>query len=223
MIRFAHQSRVALSNRSFTYGSRPASDLRKPKSLTLPKSIAKVEDLKPMLLATSLAQIHPSITQQTLMRCGGESFELRRRALQEFKVSDSSHSLNIRLSLAQRLQSSEKAWKSRMLQILSQGQVAISYVWGVSYTVSPDLSPLLALFTINLSFKWFEYIMKLLHRKYHCLRNCPGVNRNDFQTLAVADMDAYSVISQHSTIVSLRRSVGCGGGVSEWWKCMSNT
>lgn len=177
MIRFAHQSRVALSNRSFTYGSRPASDLRKPKSLTLPKSIAKVEDLKPMLLATSLAQIHPSITQQTLMRCGGESFELRRRALQEFKVSDSSHSLNIRLSLAQRLQSSEKAWKSRMLQILSQGQVAISYVWGVSYTVSPDLSPLLALFTINLSFKWFEYIMKLLHRKYHCLRNCPGVNR----------------------------------------------
>ena len=91
-----------------------------------------MEDLKPMLLA-ALAQIHPSITQQQLMRCGGESFELRRRALQEFKVSDSSHSLNIRLSLAQRLQSAEKAWKSRMLQVLSKGQVAkqnSSCVWG---------------------------------------------------------------------------------------------
>ena len=51
--------------------------------------------------------------------------------------------------------------------------------------------------------------------QFHCLGNCPGVNRNDFQTLAVADMDEYSVISQHSTIVSLRRSVGCGGEVSD--------
>ena len=75
------------------------SRLRKEKSLQLGKNISKVGDLKAFVLATCLARVHPQVTEQQLMRVGGEAFELRRKALSEFRVSDTAESLNIRVAL----------------------------------------------------------------------------------------------------------------------------
>lgn len=80
-----------------------------------------MSDLKPFLLSTALARVHGAVTEAQLMRCGGEVYELRRRALQEFKVSDTSRSLNIRLALAEKLQMAEKIWRERLIKILTQG------------------------------------------------------------------------------------------------------
>lgn len=94
---------------------------RKPKNLLLNKSITKVSDLRPMLLAATLARLHPSITEMSLMKCGGELAELKRKHLQDFRPSDTSQSLELRLNLANGLANAEKAWRGRMVQILSKG------------------------------------------------------------------------------------------------------
>ena len=99
------------------------SRLRKEKSLQLGKNISKVGDLKAFVLATCLARVHPQVTEQQLMRVGGEAFELRRKALSEFRVSDTAESLNIRVALASSMASAEKLWKGRMLKILDKGAV----------------------------------------------------------------------------------------------------
>lgn len=99
--------------------------VRKPKALAIGKGVTKISDLKPMLLATSLARIHPAVTELQLMQAGGECYEMRRKALQDFKMSDTSESLNIRLALAQQLQKSEKVWKKRLLLIAKEGEVVV--------------------------------------------------------------------------------------------------
>lgn len=56
-----------------------------------------------------------------MMRVGGELTELRRKHLQDFRPSDNSQSLELRLSLAQNLANAEKAWRSRLIDILGKG------------------------------------------------------------------------------------------------------
>jgi len=82
-----------------------------------------VNDLKAMVLATTIARSHPILTEQKIMTLGGERYELRRRALSEFRVGDTAESLNIRCALAGQVQSAEKVWRSRMIKILEQGHI----------------------------------------------------------------------------------------------------
>lgn len=98
---------------------------RKPKNLILNKSVSKVNDIKPFVLATCVARLHPCITELSLMRLGGELTELRRKHLQDFKPSDQSESLQLRLSLAQSLANAEKAWRGRLVQILTKGLLVV--------------------------------------------------------------------------------------------------
>ena len=86
------------------------------------KSVAKIGDLKPMLLACCLTRVHGCLTELSIMRLGGELAELRRKHLVDFKAQDSSQSLELRLSLAQNLATAEKSWRNRLVQVLTQGQ-----------------------------------------------------------------------------------------------------
>lgn len=95
---------------------------RKEKNLVFGKGLSKVGDLKPYVLATCLARNHKLVTEQTLMNCGGELYEMRRKHLAEFKVSDTSQPLALRLQLAQQLSHAEQSWKSRMMDILKKGE-----------------------------------------------------------------------------------------------------
>lgn len=56
------------------------------------------------------------------MHIGGEHYELKKRALGDFRVTDTRESLNIRLGLATQLQSAEKVWKQNMVKILQKGK-----------------------------------------------------------------------------------------------------
>ena len=85
--------------------------------------MAKFGDLKPVLLAVCLARLHPALTEIALMRIGGELWELRRKKLQDFRISDTSQSLELRLNLATELAHAEKAWRSSLMQVLNKGQV----------------------------------------------------------------------------------------------------
>ncbi len=78
-------------------------------------------DLKPPLLASSLAKIHECLTPQSIMHLGGELFETKKKALADFKHQDTSQSLEVRLSLAQQLQSAERSWKDRLFKIVDLG------------------------------------------------------------------------------------------------------
>ncbi len=96
---------------------------RKAKNLQIVKNICKMGDLKPYVMATALARMHPTLTEQSLMNMGGELYELRRRHLADFKVTDSSQSLSLRLQLSQSLANAESSWKGNMMEILKQGGV----------------------------------------------------------------------------------------------------
>ena len=49
--------------------------LRKPKQLALKQSMSKLSDLGPALLATSVARLMPMLTENSLMKLGGDLLE----------------------------------------------------------------------------------------------------------------------------------------------------
>ena len=97
--------------------------LRKPKNLIINKCVSKLGDLKPVLLATCLARLHPCLTEISLMRMGGELHEMRRKHLSDFRSTDNTQSLELRMQLAQGLAHAEKSWRMRLIGVIGEGQL----------------------------------------------------------------------------------------------------
>ena len=96
--------------------------LRKPNACQIGPKIFKIGDLKPYHVALILSRQHTNLNEQSLMVMGGELYEIRRRSLQNWRLSDTSDSLQMKLAMTKELQSAEKRWRDRLLQILSKGQ-----------------------------------------------------------------------------------------------------
>lgn len=97
--------------------------LRKPKTLVLSGKVQEIADLRVYYLCTILGRQHGSLTENSLMKCGGEIYELQRRSLASMKLSDSSNSLQVRVKLTKQLTTSEKRWRDRLLQLLEKGHL----------------------------------------------------------------------------------------------------
>lgn len=95
---------------------------RKPKALSFGAKVGKIADLKVYLLASTLGKVHPCLTEQALMLCGGELFEMRRHALCSLKASEDSGHLRVRVQLAEKKQAAERKWRERLLQLLDKGE-----------------------------------------------------------------------------------------------------
>eukprot|EP00435_Cladocopium_sp_Y103_P059594 s902_g21.t1 len=92
----------------------------KPNACQIHSKIFKIGDLKPYLLALILSRQHTNLNEQSLMVMGGELYEIRKRGLQNMRLSDTSDSLQMKLAMTKELQSAEKRWRDRLLQILSK-------------------------------------------------------------------------------------------------------
>lgn len=92
--------------------------------MQLGKGAMRIGDLKVFQLAIVLGQTHPVLTSQTLFALGGELLELHRGALASMKRQEdgSETSLTMRIKVSKRMGWSEKRWRDRLLDILSQGQ-----------------------------------------------------------------------------------------------------
>lgn len=97
--------------------------LRKPKNTVINKCVTKLGDLRPVLLATCLAKLHPCLTEISLMRLGGELHEMRRKHLSDFRSTDNAQSLELRMQLAQGLAHAEKSWRMRLIGVIGEGQL----------------------------------------------------------------------------------------------------
>ena len=168
---------------------------RKPKALKFGVKINKVSDLKCYHLATILARQHGSLTEQSLMLCGGEMFELKRHALANIKLTDNSQSLEIRVSLAKELQWAEKRWRDRLLSILTKGRVKMS-----DYKATGNWH----LFSTNPASE-FRMANKDTELFIVCRLMSTVFKQGCKSYPAVAGMTDLSVIGQHSSTVSLRR------------------
>ena len=95
--------------------------LRKPKTLVFTAKTQKIQDLKIYHLAALLGRQSGPLAEQSLMLCGGELYEIKRRALANFRMGDNTDSLELRLTLTKEVQAAEKSWRDRLLQILDKG------------------------------------------------------------------------------------------------------
>ena len=97
--------------------------LRKAKGLQLGKACSRVSDLKVEQLAIILGQTHGSLTSQTLFSMGGELLEVHRKALGSMKRQEdgTERSLELRIQVSKRMGWSEKRWRDRLVQVLTQG------------------------------------------------------------------------------------------------------
>lgn len=104
--------------------------LRKPKNLSLGGKITKVADLRVYQLSTALARVHPCMTEMKLMAMGGELYEMKKHSLSQVKVEENESSLKIKVRLASLLQVAERAWRERLIGLLTKG-VGLHWIQGI--------------------------------------------------------------------------------------------
>lgn len=61
------------------------------------------------------------LTEQSLMRMGGEEFELSRKKFASMRLTDSSDSLEIKYRMTREMESTDKRFRDRLLALLKEG------------------------------------------------------------------------------------------------------
>lgn len=111
------------------------SQVRKPKSLPFNNKVSKISDLKCYQLATLIARQTSQMSEQNVMRLGGELYELQRRGLKDMRLSDQSDALSLRLQVTRDMQNAEFRWRKRLLKLLGKGRggSGLRYVLSMSH------------------------------------------------------------------------------------------